>query len=227
MPVVLNLGTSAAGRRLARLLALALLGTTAGALIGCAGSAVNLRPDNIPKGHGAVFGHVELFYGEKNITSGAHVTFMDASNETKAEVAVDDTGWVFTTVEQGLTRLKVGIAVIDISLNIPAESQIVYFGHVRVDAPPIDTSLRAFAFLDMKSNSVIANHFDQAKREYENRYGVQAALLVPHNSLASTASQLDPAQRRSAATPAGTVALFFGIGPGSEGSWGGSHYVPL
>lgn len=56
----------------------------------CAGSAVNLRPDAIPKDHGAVFGNVEFFMGEKNLTDGAVVTSMEAlrlsTSDTSASI---------------------------------------------------------------------------------------------------------------------------------------------
>src|SRR2546430_4289450 len=50
----------------------------------CRGTpAVNLRPDNIPPGHGAVFGRVEVFKGQSDVTGACYISFTDESNEDR------------------------------------------------------------------------------------------------------------------------------------------------
>ena len=76
-------------------------------LEGCRGTpAINLRPDNIPQGHGAVFGRVEVFKGKSDVTGACFITFTDENNEDKASLSLNNSGWVMTALNVGPTYLS-------------------------------------------------------------------------------------------------------------------------
>src|SRR5260221_11803324 len=68
--------------------------------------AVNLRPDNIPPGHGAVVGRVEVFKGESDVTGACYIAFTDERKENKASLSLDKSGWVITPMTAGPTYLS-------------------------------------------------------------------------------------------------------------------------
>jgi len=188
----------------------------------CASSASNLRLGDIPRDQGALFGNVEVVNEGENVTGSCYVTFTDGGDVVKGNLSLDETGWVFTAVAPGPTYLNQVRCLLggfikynatydarDLSLEVPGGDKIAYFGHVRVDLNSKGSGIVAATMLGgalgnlaasagegENAGAVVANRFDQAKREYESRYGKLAATLEPAVSIAGQRSASLPSKLR-------------------------------
>lgn len=148
----------------------------------CASSASNLKPAAIAKGKGAIFGRVIVTNKGENITEECDVHFGGDDEARKAQtdkppqrddpyggmfsgpsgapgqagspviVSLDETGWIFTTVNTGPTYLKQvscslgGMSKFpvyrssDLQFPVHGGDRIAYFGNVVVDADYDDSS---------------------------------------------------------------------------------------
>jgi hypothetical protein len=120
----------------------------------CAGSqpASNLRPDNIPPGHGAVIGRVTVFKGDSEVTRECYVAFTDEKKETKASLKLDKSGWIFAPMTAGATYLSFVTCAVwngltygtrQLQFDAMGQGAITYFGHVRFDLANNDWAITA------------------------------------------------------------------------------------
>ncbi|WP_437957518.1 hypothetical protein WME76_40405 [Sorangium sp. So ce119] len=194
-----------------------------------------LQAGKIPEDQGAVFGNIRVVYRSETITDQCRVIFADEKGK-QTQAPLDETGWVFTSVKRGTTSVA-AIACYDgrldpgISFDVPGDGKIVYFGHVYVELAhhKTDWSNVTLGFIlaggigaavatatqpvrhDPTTTGVErADLFDEARREYEGRYGKQAALLKPDDAAAFANSRLLPGQHGSLAAPPGAVPFVFG-----------------
>jgi len=114
--------------------------------IACASPAANLRPREINREQGAVFGHIKVVNKGQEVTQDCYVELTDEVQRRKAYMSLDDTGWVFTAVNRGPTCLSRVICTLggfarynaeysgrDLRFNVPGDGKIAYFGNVWVD----------------------------------------------------------------------------------------------
>jgi len=180
----------------------------------CATSATNLRPGELAKNQGAVFGHIEVVNQGEEVTSRCYVLLTDEGDHRKAYLSLDKTGWVFTAVDPGTTHLRKFICTLgdlikynaihdtrDLKFYVPGGDKIVYFGHVKVDLNSEGSNVVGATVLFGAIGNALASqgegenaqvevvdHFDEAKLDYQGRYGKEAEALKPTVSIAGKAA---------------------------------------
>lgn len=199
-----------------RLLATWLVAVPALGSVACAAPTSILRPQSVPPEHGAIFGHVRVSNGSADVTDRCGIEFTDHKERRKAYVLPDAKGWVFITVDRGLTYLSAVNCSLgtfsgayngrDLRFSVPGEGKIVYFGHVNVDlnargptggqvaAAVIlgGAALAAAAIASTNFAEAPTAHVDdrlaQATAEFRSRYGSDASLLQPIAAIAGETS---------------------------------------
>jgi len=179
------------------------------ACAGCASSAANLQPSKVPAGHGALFGHIAVENQGKDVTSHCYVGLTNSANEQHTYLSLDQSGWLFSSVPRGQTYVSNFLCTLGglikynaafhtrrLSLNVPGNGAIAYFGHVRIDLNSGGSGAVAGTLLGGGIGAALTTSregdqatlelrdgFDEAKREYVHRYG-QQAVLTPSSALA-------------------------------------------
>ena len=195
------------------------LGVLLGSLgtVGCASSATNLKPGSGPTGQGALFGRIEVQNQGEDVTGSCYVGLSDAAEHQKANLSLDKSGWLFTSVNRGptyvsdllctlgdLIRYNASFHTRKLHFDVHGDGTIVYFGHVRVELKSEGSGVvaatllggglgNALASAGEGENGAVQVHdgFDEAKREYRRRYG-QQALLAPTLLLAAQPANATP-----------------------------------
>lgn len=113
------------------------------ALNACGAAAVkagNLQPGQIPRGHGAAIGRVQVFKGDSEVTGSCYVGLTDRANEPKGNISLDRTGWVMVSPVIGPTYLSSVSCIVWnglnygtrlLSFNVVGDGKTTYFGHVQ------------------------------------------------------------------------------------------------
>jgi hypothetical protein len=162
----------------------------------CGGAASHLTPNQIPAGHGAIFGRVEAFDGGKDVTGSCYVEFTDQAEQQKARVSLDESGWIFISVPSGPTYLSEvacssgAVVTRDLVFRVGDRRTITYFGYVEVDTKTDNSNQIAGAAIGGIVGAIVAtepseyrNRYevkdlqDEARREYARRYGSAASEL--------------------------------------------------
>jgi hypothetical protein len=192
------------GHCVAGLLALAIFG-----FCGCAAST-NLVPAEIPRGHGAIFGRLEINNNGHPVSERCYVAFSDPDLDIKAYLSLDESGWVFSTTESGPTLLSSvqctlgegvakypsGFSIRSIRFDVPRSGRIAYFGHLRIDLEQAGTGTAEGT--PFERGLQVEDQLDAAVREYHRRYGGSArALQVVDEVAGARASSPDTNARRS------------------------------
>jgi len=196
----------------------ALLGSLG--LLGCVSSGTNLKPGNVPKDRGALFGRIEVENQGKDVTGACYVALSDEAEHQKANLSLDRSGWLFTTVTRGETYLSTVMCTVGgfvkynatfhsraLYFDVPGDGTIAYFGHVRINLRSEGSGVVGASLLGGGLGNGLASSgegddaqmqlrdgFAEAVLEYRRRYG-QPALLVPALALAAepTPAALPPA----------------------------------
>lgn len=195
-----------------------------------------LQAGKIPEDQGALFGNIRVIYRSETITSQCRVVFADDKGGNTTQVPLDEAGWVFASVKRGATSIA-AIACYDgrfepnISFDVPGGGKIVYFGHFYVElahhksnwsnvvaawivggaiGAALAVSAQPVRHDPTTTGVERADLFDEARLEYEGRYGKQGALLEPYDAAAFANSHLLPGQHGSLAAPPGAVPFVFG-----------------
>jgi hypothetical protein len=123
----------------------------AAALSACAPSASNLQPDRIPVDHGALFGRVRVWSAEDEVTGSCYLELTDDEGQRKANLSLDESGWVFTSVTQGHTHLGsvrcvewngLSHTTYNLDFDVAGGGRITYFGHVQFRLAEPDAKAR-------------------------------------------------------------------------------------
>jgi hypothetical protein len=121
---------------------------------GCAAKAVDLRPNDIPRGQGAVLGRIQVFKGDSEVTSACYVNLTNEKEEDVGRLSLDRSGWVATPMKEGKTYLSfVSCAVWNglsygtrqLHFDVRGKGAVTYFGHVRFDLEDRDMEALATA----------------------------------------------------------------------------------
>ena len=75
-------------------------------LCGCAASSINLEPDRLSADDGALIGHVLVRNFGHDVTSSCYIRLTDAQAQSVAYLALDASGWVFTSIPRGHARVS-------------------------------------------------------------------------------------------------------------------------
>jgi hypothetical protein len=117
---------------------------------GCAGRAVDLRPESIPPTHGAVLGRIQIFKGDSEVTSACYVNLTDENEVAVGRLSLDRTGWVATSLKQGETYLSyvscavwngLSYATRSLHFTVRGHGTVTYFGHLRFDLEDRDAEI--------------------------------------------------------------------------------------
>jgi hypothetical protein len=163
---------------------------------GCASSATNLDPKELPPDEGAVIGRVRIFHKKEEVTSYCYVEFVDAAGDRKARVSLDETGEIAISMKQGPTLFGVVNCHEDpsfqpepLEFTVFGHGETTYFGSVRLsveaDAPSkywlmlgaIGTAV-ATSGGALPSYASVSNDHIRAARQYVQRYGESPRLRV-------------------------------------------------
>lgn len=175
---------------------------------GCAETPPPLSPAAIPPGEGALFGRIKVENKNEDVTGKCTFELTDASGQRKAATKLADDGWVFLAVRSGVTYISrvdcylgypASYTTRALHFEVPGGDKIVYFGHVAFDlksegpAVSADTAVAVGGLVgaalllptgegkDAQYRS--ENHFDEAVRQYNGRYGELASRLKPEMSI--------------------------------------------
>jgi hypothetical protein len=113
----------------------------------CAGcvprAAPRFQPTAVPKGEGAIFGHVKVIGADlKELTGSCTVEFANAAGELERSIPLGEDGWVFTTAGIGpafLLKVYCSRASYtgrplyqsrNLSFEVEGNDKITYFGHI-------------------------------------------------------------------------------------------------
>ena len=180
----------------------------------CATSSSNLKPGELSNDKGAFFGHIQVFNQNEDVTSSCYVEFTDSEGHRKQYTSLDKTGWIFTSVVPGDTYLSMAICTVgglmkrniqfntrELKFAVSDQLKMSYFGHVAVHMD-YDGSVPVVAFLGGAIAGAIAatpvnaakavtveNRFQEASKEYYERYGATAKRLELVSRVVSWTSQ--------------------------------------
>jgi len=140
-----------------------------------------------------VFGRINVFAPDhEEVTRGCTIRFTreaDQGSETLAVGALDETGWVFTTMEHGRAYLIVVVCAFqgglisnqfiywrdDLTLEVPGPGRAAYFGHLHLAIRPVPQPNSNFF---KEGWLLIESSFEEAKREFIKRYGRPANITL-------------------------------------------------
>jgi hypothetical protein len=195
--------------RLVEILAVPSLLTALGAL-GCVSSATDLKPANVPSSEGALFGSIEVQNDGKPVTGSCYLGLTDSRGHQKANLSLDKSGWVFTSVKRGPTYLSDVLCTLggfikynatfhsrELLFDVEGQGTIAYFGHAKIEMNSAGSDVvaativlgalgNALASADEGARATVEvrDELRDATLEYLRRYG-RAALLKPMLALAA------------------------------------------
>lgn len=169
-------------------------------LSGCATSSSDLKLSEVPKDHGVIAGHIDVYNGEEKLDLSAtfkkcFATFSDSKGDRQAYVKLDETGWVFAEVPQGSIYLS-GILCLpgymkshleletrQLEFAVAPDREMTYFGDVVFHFNYHGVSVLGMFGLVGAATQVatesgspdavqikIEDKFDAASREYGQRF---------------------------------------------------------
>ena len=194
--------------RLVQIAAFSALLTSLGPL-GCVSSATNLKPTKIPSSDGALFGRIEVQNDGEPVTGSCYLGLTDSKEHQKANLSLDKSGWVFTSVKRGPTYLSDVLCTLGglikynatfhsrkLLFSVDGRGTIAYFGHAKIDMNSAGSDVAgATILLGAVGNAIasanegagatveVQDELQEATLEYLRRYG-QPASLTPTLALA-------------------------------------------
>jgi hypothetical protein len=165
---------------------------------GCSTGASDLRLSDVPKDNGVFMGHIDFYNGTEKIDgssslSRCYVRFENEKGDTLIRISTDESSWIFASAPIGrvyLSYVECNVGFLkghpeletrELSFPVVA-SNPTYFGHMSIYfkyhgfqvlgmfgaiGGAIDYATSSKEANEMK----IENKVDQAKLEYEKRYG--------------------------------------------------------